>query len=426
MRRFLGFLGAAAVLVAGCSGGGGFSALAPGASGGSGIPSGPGAPPAPPTATPSPTPNPHPIVDGAVVTYALDSTTFETVPSAPPTLVASSSGIFTLTAHSGATFKGHSVADLRFASPDGTNGGDNYEGYVPTSSGQNFGLFGTTRFDTKVPYMETYDAPDLLIYDQLPEVSGGRWINSLASNYTLSRGPASKHLEETTTQLADGSFSTTYVHTGDPAATYTETHVTKSDGSATVDHREGTNSFTYAFGVPVLKNGTYVVPITYTDKNGTQVFNVPDWYPGHALPVLGSDVTTNLGIVATPKPECAKAPQIQSVHLQRVTIGLSVIGGELRTDTEDYYFAPSRGLLCDVVVTTRLYYDNLGTGALYDTIVDTNAEALTSSGIGFLSGARRTAATGVPLGLPVGMRSLRHVSAPAVRPASVRRVPESR
>ena len=384
MRCLLVAVGFLACALAGCSGSGGTANAV--------------SPPAPTaTPSPSPTPNPHPAVDGATVTFTADETIVDTPAGGQPTS-SSFTATVTETVHTSATFNGHAATDVHTASSDGNFNQDNYEGYVATSSGQNYVQYGQTVAYTKEKISETSLLPDPLIADEIPEITGASWTNSNAINFSASRGPANQHVDETEVRHNDGSDVHTYTHTdGNAADTYTNTFTTNANGSGSVAHQAPTGSYTYSIGVPVQQGGAFVIPITYTDQSGPQSYTVPDWYPGNGVPAapFASLSATNLG-VQTPPPACSKGPQISASHVRLSQTSLGLLSGT-ETLVEDFYYTASMGLICYTSTDTVKFYDYLDTGALTDTGTDSIVYTLTS-GVGITSGGRRPSSMGLPYG----------------------------
>jgi hypothetical protein len=378
MRRFLVAAGMFACTLAGCSGSGGTAnAVSP-----------PVTTAAPtPTPTPTPTPDPHPVTDGGTVTFEDVSTTTDTQPSAPPTMTSSTTTV-TETTHTGATFNGHTAVNVRTVAADGSFTNDNYEGYVPTPSGQNYVAYGQTGSFTKNQVTQTYVNPDPIIIDEIPEVAGATWTNSVALNVTVDSGPANQHVHETEVRQADGSEVHTYTHTdGTPADTVTNTYTMNANVTGSIVHQAPTGSYQFTIGQPVKQGAVFVIPITYTDANGPQIYTVPDYYPGNGPPpptyTFGlTDLGTQL-----PPAVCSKAPQIPATHVHSAQTFYNVFGnvGNL---VEDLYFTASRGLICYTNSETQLTYDVVNDGALVDTFTTTDVYTLTS-GLGIISGQRR-------------------------------------
>ncbi len=377
MRQVLSAVVVLSWALAGCSGSGGTANVV----------SPPTTAPAP-TPTPTPAPDPHPLVDGAVVTFVVDDSSVDVQPGSAPTMSADS-GTVTETIHTGATFNGHPAIDVHTASADGNFIEDNYEGYVPSPSGQNFVWFGQTYSYVKEQISNSFNFPDVRIFDEIPEVTGASWNNPISQMHTKSQGPANQHVDETATRHNDGSEIRVFTHTdGIAADTYTNTYTINADGTGSLLQKTQTGGDQFSFGVPVQQGGAFVIPVTYTDKNGTKSYTVPDWYPGHALPVppFITDSNTDLG-VQMPPAACSKGPQIPAAHIRETTNSMDLFGN-ISVITQDGYYAPSRGLICYTSTETDTTYDYTDSGALLDTFTTSTVYALTS-GIGAVSDRRR-------------------------------------
>ena len=383
MRRLLVAVGFLACALAGCSGSGGTANAVS-----------PPAPTSTPSPTPTPAPDPHPAVDNSTVTFISDVTTVRTPAGGQPT-TSSSTVTTTETIHTAKTFNGHVATDVHVASSDGNSTGDNYAGYVATSAGQNFVTYGTVTTDAKRQYTRTQVNTNPSIIDEVPEITGASWANSVAASFTISQGPATNHTDDVDVRNEDGSeVDTTTYSDGNAADAYTDTLVTNANGTGTEKYQDSTGTTQYSVGVPIQQGSALVIPITYTDKNGTQSYTVPDWYPGNGLPAapFGTAVSTDLG-VEMPPAACSKGPQIPATHVRAAQTYLDLFGST-GTIVEDFFFTPTRGLICYIGAQADKEYDYT-TGALLGSSTFTNVNALTG-GVGVLSRERRPTSAALP------------------------------
>jgi hypothetical protein len=373
-----------------------------------------------PSATP--TPITRPIATGDTFTYAHNETTATYAVGGGTTIDTTGSDVETVAGTT--TFNGKPVIDVRSVeqlahgeAPDyyinATS--DDYQALLPVQSGQELVRYGTAVAATHtVPVIgtllltssstTTYGVP--FIIDVLPEVSGARWTGAQqyvqAANESVPslNGQLAYTVKDTLTQSQDGSHTDYYLfqstYNGLPYSAFDRATV-NPDGSGK-DYSGQTyspggppsNEQTVLTGVPFRDtNGLYYIPVTLLGQIPTQT-NVPDWYPGHALPPrpLVADDVVDAGAVQIP-PSCGASgtKATQANGIVETLSGVDPVRSTTLNRVTQTYVVPGAGVVCVIEQTTTTYYDLSGT-ANFATL-DQLALGLTSEKV--VSGRRRHA-----------------------------------
>jgi hypothetical protein len=313
----------------------------------------------PPAAVP-----PTPGYPAGGATYSYTTTTWgvvELATPATPVAIPTSSYTQDETVKTGAAFNGRSdLIDVntveRAQSEVETT--DEYLQWVPAARGQALEEVGRTfrsKGQSQGAGQTFYTIPAAEVH--VPFSPGTSW-NGAAAYHETSAGvevlagvPIKSHSDETWNQ--DGSYSRRDLNIGiiSPGQNFRSTDHVASDGSAaSSDSNNGGPSVKTRIGVPQgNSSGTYVIPIV--DVFGTKA-NIPDWYPGGALPPspLVTAIVVDRGMKTLPAG-CAVPRSIATTGEAIVrTVSQFDPNGIVGTNTEAAYYAPGAGMVCDVIV----------------------------------------------------------------------------
>jgi hypothetical protein len=232
---------------------------------------------------------------------------------------------------------------------------------------------GTVRYRTE---KKTYPTP--FYYDILPETVSSfaepaGAVESWDDHYQIPGG-VSNLLNYTRNRAEDGSLTERGTDVTTP---YNYTLAANGTGTEYSGPPQG--GVLWTFGAPHPSGSKWVIPATetYDGQNGTN--EVPDWYPGHAQPVLPLATNSMADFGKQPIPSgCGKWAGKSATHLQLNYRQLDSVGGFTYDETDDYYIVAGPGRVCRLDNIVETDYDRKHTGAVTTTTTTKSSEALLS------------------------------------------------
>jgi hypothetical protein len=317
-------------------------------------------------------------IDGATYSYASKSWGIA-YPAAPATPFPFPTGFGTQdeTVHTGATFDGRSdLIDVRtvYRGPSEVETSDEYLQWVPIAGRRALELIAQAsraKGQTNNGAGQTqYSVPAAEV--QVPFTAGNAWNGAIAYHATgsgvfVAGGVSMKtHSDETWNQ--DGSYARSGLNVGLiwVGHNISTTQQVDGDGSASSSSAEDRNPpVKTIIGVPKQDaTGSYVIPIV--DILGKKA-NIPDWYPGGALP------PAPLVRVNVVDRGMEKLPAGCDVPRSLATMGEAIVrtasqfdpNGIVATRTGVAYYAPGIGMVCDMQSERDSVYFVIAPAALF-------------------------------------------------------------
>ncbi len=257
------------------------------------------------------------------------------------------------------------------------------------------------------------------IIDELPQTQGNSWNPLSTSVYSDKTVFPTNEVTTTNTQTnADGSYTKTFVDTIPDASgeqQYTDNYVVPPNGTfihkaASIDTHaaspyDALNIFTSS--APANVGGSLVIPVQdncqtgaapaspppggfppacidnngVTQQNSVTNTDVPDWFPfpgGQPQSPLYVAKVTVKGTGSIPA-QCNVSPSIatSAVDEHYTETDLDPVG-VITYYTEDFYYSPNVGLVCQTYDNFLEFFDYLGTGTVNSETQTTGVQALTA------------------------------------------------
>lgn len=247
------------------------------------------------------------------------------------------------------------------------------------------------------------------IVDELPQTQGNTWNPLSASVYSdKTVFPTSEVTTSNIQTNVDGSYTKKFVDTIPDASgqlVFTSNYVVPPNGTFTyslgaVDtHPSSPSNVLNVFtsSVPANVGGSMVIPVQdncqtaagppgCTDSNGATVpnsvtsTNVPDWFPSGGAaqsPLYVAKITVN-GTVPIPA-QCNISPSIATSAVDEHYTETDLDpAGVLTYYTEDFYYSPNVGLVCQTYNNFLEFFDFLSTGTVTSETQTTGVDTLTA------------------------------------------------
>jgi hypothetical protein len=304
-----------------------------------------------------------PILPGDTFRYAYTvATTFQVTGQKPQR--ATSHATFSVAVSANASFAGRkNLTKFHYFGLTGAVS-DEYVGFVTAAPG----VLQERKYGSVLdapPSVTTQTVPAGAVVAEYPEAKGRSWSPAADSqSVDLLLGRSSPD-NITSFDYADGSYRwSEYIGFKPNAERATGTQA--SDGSAnTTGSVPGYAPSSTSFGVPVSTKRGFVIPVMTSSGNNSTTVDVPDWFPGRALPLrpLHGGVATNEGVTLTPAA-CGARAGIAAFDVHATATTLDPLRGTLQYVTSDEYDASGLGNACTISTTIGYSYFNSNSGTL--------------------------------------------------------------
>jgi hypothetical protein len=283
--------------------------------------------------------SPVPIVNGSVYQY-LERSWYP--PSAPQSVQ------LTTTVRTPVAWRGtRNLIDLvGTEASDASVRSDTYERWVPDGSFEALDQMGYVYHSAVSRFTSIYEQP--VVQVEVPFEAGHSW-NGGGSYRVVAK------LANGTERMIwhnGGAYYLYLYNSGTSPSTY-QVWV-NANGSAKVNNAFGGQPHVTVIGVPVKRNGKYMIPI----RQGAGQQYMADWYPGGAMPPSPLDVskTTDRGDVTLPASCNVPSSVATSGELIANVETQLDPSGSVSTYTTDAYYASGIGLVCSIYASKSISY----------------------------------------------------------------------
>jgi hypothetical protein len=235
---------------------------------------------------------------------------------------------------------------------------------------------------------------------EYPEKAGLKWTDNFPYTIDYAIDTGSFQFVEAGTQEADGAYVLTETTKSGSYDNVTKYDL-KANGTGTLkSETTGSPTIDFVFGLPIKKDGSEVIPV----KINGQTTYVPDWFPGGGEPLSPLEYYSSKIISLGKAPTtCGAQSGAAAYDVRETGYSLDPVGGELGTQTEDFYDSPTLGLVCSVDVVQYSVYDNESSGNVSVTFANTVVQVLTGES---------TLRTGAPARAPLVRLRARYFTPP--------------